>query len=264
MSGMAAQQRLMDVIANNLANINTTGFRAETVQFHDLLMNRVPTTGAATPNTAPDDQTGRNPSLEGQVSGGIRVGAIVRDFEVGKIQEDGVPLHSAIDGEGFFIVRQGDGGAVYTRDGTFRLDPLGRLVTSGGDIVLPETRVPADARDVHIRSDGTIFARFVDDSGDEFEVMLGEIQVARFTNPHGLASIGQNLFVATEASGEAEVGYPGEEAFGSIRPGATESSNVDLAEQMTSMVIGQRAYALSARAMQTLDEMMSLANNLRR
>jgi flagellar basal-body rod protein FlgG len=180
------------------------------------------------------------------------------------ITPDGDPLHAAVRGEGFFIVRLADGSAGYTRDGSFTRDQLGRLVTASGDVLLPETHIPAEARDIRIDSGGLVFARLGDGIEGEVEVQLGEIQLARFTNPEGLVAVGQNLFLASEASGPALVGYPGDEGYGTIVGGAVESSNVDLATEFTNLLIGQRAYALSARALQTIDEMLSLANNLRR
>lgn len=263
-SGMTAYQQMLDVIANNLANVSTPGFKASKVEFQELLYARAPVGGDATLAMLPAGGPGTSPRLTDVLGAGVRLGATSRSLEDGRILEDGDPLHAAIDGDGFFVVRLGDGSAGYTRDGSFGRDPLGRLTTENGDVVLPETLVPADARSVRIDPNGVIFARIGDEMGDDAEIQIGEIQLARFTNPEGLVAIGQNLFLASDASGPALVGYPGEEGYGGIRAGAVESSNVDLGEQMTSMLVGQRAYAFSARAMQTIDEMLSLANNLRR
>src|SRR5262245_60072142 len=265
-SGMVSQQQLIDVVSNNLANMNTPGFRASQARFHDLLYQRVPVAGEIVPGAgeAPPGPAS-SPALQDLLGTGVRVAATSRSFEPGQILQADDPLHLAIAGEGFFVVRTDDGGAAYTRDGSFARDALGRLVTSGGQIVLPETRIPADASDVRVDSSGIIYGRIADPtSGTEVEVQLGEVQLARFTDPQGLVAVGQNLFQASENSGPALIGYPGEQGYGSIRAGAVEGSNVDLGDQMTTLLMGQRAYSFNARALQTIDEMLGMANNLRR
>ncbi|MBM4417054.1 MAG: flagellar hook-basal body complex protein [Chloroflexi bacterium] len=265
MSGMFAQQQAIDVIAANLANVNTTGYRARHVEFHDLLQQHLPL--GASSGRAVDEPlggAGRSSGLLDLLTAGVRVGAIAHSFEPGRVIEDADPYHLAIEGEGFFVVQTVDGGAAYTRDGSFKLDSIGRLVTANGDVVLPETRIPADATDIRIDDAGLVMARLVAEDGTEFDVVVGEVQLARFVNPHGLAALGGNLFSATDASGDPIVGYSASDGLGRIRAGALETSNVDIAEQMTAMLIGQRAYGLSARVLQSLDEMLGLANNLRR
>jgi flagellar basal-body rod protein FlgG len=263
---MVAQQQLLDVVANNLANVNTPGFKASDVKFHDLMYQRLPVGGefGGQQVQSGDDNPSSSGALRDVIGGGVKVVATGRDFQAGKIEQDDDPLHAAIQGVGFFVVQTPDGGAAYTRDGNFSIDAVGRLVTANGDIVLPETRVPADAHDVRMDSSGLIYGRIGDADGGEVEIQLGEVQLARFTNPSGLVAVGQNLFMASEASGPALIGYPEDEGYGSLRPGATETSNVDLGEQMTTMLMGQRAYSFSARALQTMDEMLGMANNLRR
>lgn len=266
-SGMISHQQMLDIVSNNLANLNTPGFKAARTQFQELLYRRIPTSGQPVPSglaPEPVGGPGTSPRLRDLVGAGVRLGATARTLEAGVITPDGDPLHAAVRGEGFFIVRLADGSAGYTRDGSFTRDQLGRLVTASGDVLLPETHIPAEARDIRIDSGGLVFARLGDGIEGEVEVQLGEIQLARFTNPEGLVAVGQNLFLASEASGPALVGYPGDEGYGTIVGGAVESSNVDLATEFTNLLIGQRAYALSARALQTIDEMLSLANNLRR
>src|SRR5690349_3035474 len=265
-SGMAAQQQLIDVVSNNLANLNTPGFRASTARFHDLLYQRAPVGGELAPNAgAAPPSPGTSPALQDLVGSGVRLAATSRSFEPGQMLQDDDPLHLAIQGEGFFVVQTDDGGAAYTRDGSFSQDGLGRLVTSGGQIVLPETRIPADAADVHVDPNGIVFGRIADPAtGTDVEMQLGEVQLARFTDPQGLIAVGQNLFQASESSGPALIGYPGDDGYGTIRPGVVEGSNVDLSEQMTTLLMGQRAYSFNARALQTMDEMLGMANNLRR
>jgi flagellar basal-body rod protein FlgG len=266
-SGMISHQQMLDVVSNNLANLNTPGFKAARTQFQELLYRRIPTSGQPLPlgpEAQPVGGPGSSPRLRDLVGAGVRLGAIERNLEPGLITPDGDPLHAAIRGEGFFIMRLADGSAAYTRDGSFTRDQLGRLVTSNGDVVLPETHIPADAVDIRIDSGGLIFGRVADEAGEQVEVQLGEIQLARFTNPDGLVAVGQSLFLASDASGPAQVGYPGDPGYGAIAGGAIESSNVELANEFTNLLIGQRAYSLSARALQTMDEMLSMANNLRR
>jgi flagellar basal-body rod protein FlgG len=255
-SGLIANQGLIDVISNNLANINTPGFKQSRVSFQDLLYER------AAP--VPDFSSADGNQLTDRVGTGVKVATTPRSFEPGALIQDNDPLHMAIQGEGFFVVRTADGGAAYTRDGSFTRDAVGRIVTHDGDVVLPETRIPPDARDIRVDRNGLIFARLGDETGDDVEVQVGEVQLARFTNPQGLASAGGNTFLATENSGPALVGYPGDEGYGTVVGGSVEGSNVDMAEQMTQMIVGQRAYAFNARALQTIDQMLDLANNMRR
>lgn len=264
-TGMMANQQLLDVISNNLANINTPGFKQNRAMFQDLIYEKLAPAGdfggLATVSTDPTDPTG---VLQDQLGSGVVVAATPRSFEAGTIIHDRDPLHMAIQGTGFFVVRTADGGAAYTRDGSFSKDALGRLVTKNGDVVLPETRIPPDAQDIRVDAQGLILARIGAATGEEVEVQIGEVQLARFTNPQGLVSVGSNVYLASENSGPALIGYPGDEGYGTILGGAVEGSNVDTAEQMTQMIMGQRAYAFNARALQTIDEMLGLANDLRR
>lgn len=259
-SGMMANQQMLDVIANNLANINTPAFKQSRTVFQDLVYARMAPTGDFSGAATADPSQ----ALQDRLGSGVAIGGTATSYAPGPMIQDGDPLHLAIQGDGFFVVRTADGGAAYTRDGSFSRDALGRLVTQAGDVVLPETRIPADARDIRVDNQGLVFARLGTESGDDVEVQIGEVQLARFTNAQGLAAAGGNLYLATENSGPALVGYPGDEGYGTIASGAVEGSNVDTAEQMTQMIMGQRAYGFNARALQTIDEMLNLANNLRR
>jgi flagellar basal-body rod protein FlgG len=264
-SGMVAHQQMMDIISNNLANLSTPGFKGTRTQFQDLLYRKLPTSGQTIANVElPVGGPGSSPRLQDQVGIGVRLASTDKNLTAGAVLPDGNPLHAAIQGEGFFVVGLADGSAGYTRDGSFTRDQLGRLVTANGDVVLPETRIPAEAREVRIDASGIVYGRIGDQLGGEAEVQIGEIQLARFTNPEGLVAVGGNVFLASEASGPALVGYPGQDGYGTILGGAIEGSNVEVAEEFTNLLIGQRAYAFSARALQTMDEMLSLANNLRR
>ena len=261
-SGLMANQQQLDVIANNLANINTPAFKQSRAVFQDLVYSRMAPAGDFAGNA--ENSTDPSVALQDRMGSGVAIGGTATSYAPGPLIQDGDPLHMAIQGDGFFVVRTADGGAAYTRDGNFSRDSLGRLVTENGDVALPETRIPADARDIRVDNQGLVFARLGTESGDDVEVQLGEVQLARFTNPQGLANAGGNLYLATDNSGPALVGYPGDEGYGTIASGATEGSNVDTAEQMTQMIMGQRAYGFNAKALQTVDEMLDLANNLRR
>jgi flagellar basal-body rod protein FlgG len=264
-SGMVAHQQMMDIISNNLANLSTPAFKGTRTQFQELLYRRLPTTGQLFANVEPPiGGPGSSPRLRDQIGIGVRLSSTERNLTAGAVLPDGNPLHAAVQGDGYFVVGLADGSAGYTRDGAFTRDQLGRLVTAGGEIVLPETRIPAEARDVRIDQSGIIYARMGDAIDGEVEVQIGELQLARFTNPDGLVAVGGNLFLASDASGPALIGYPGEDGYGLILGGAVEGSNVEVSEEFTNLLIGQRAYAFSARALQTMDEMLSLANNLRR
>jgi flagellar basal-body rod protein FlgG len=253
-AGMNAEQLTVDVIANNLANINTAGFKRSRVDFQDLLYQteRVPGTASA-----------RNAQVPAgiQVGLGSRPGAVYKIFSQGTFQQTGNPLDLAIEGDGFFQVQLPDGRIAYTRDGAFKLDNQGRTVTADGFPILPEITIPPDALSISIGQDGTVSVML---PGQTQPQEVGQIQLARFVNPAGLQSIGRNLFVATFASGEPQVGTPGLEGFGSIAQGFLEMSNVKVVEEMVALITALRAYEVNSKAIQTADEMLSIANQVRR
>jgi len=249
-SGLRAQQLAVDVIANNLANVNTNGFRRSRVELADLPPRRL----------QEEAQEAGLPALATREAGsGVEVLAVPKLYDAGALQTTGVPTDLAIEGEGFFMVQLPDGTTAYTRDGSFKVDEAGHLVTANGLRLQPDVTVAAGLREVQVGPDGGVFA--LNAQGEQ--VQVGEIQLARFVNPAGLFSIGQNLFVATQASGPAQAGIPGENGFGKLLSGSLESSNVDVTEEITSMLMAQRAYAMNAKALQTTDEMLALANQLR-
>jgi len=180
-------------------------------------------------------------------------------FEQGAIVDTGNEWNFAIQGEGFFQIVMNDGRTAYTRAGVFQPDKEGKLVNPKGDYVLPQVQVPEGIKSVQIKPDGAIVGTF-----DEGERVIGNVELARFTNPDGLQQIGDNLFLATRSSGAPEVGVPGTGKFGSLRGGSLESSNVDLVSEMTNLVQAQRAYQMDARLIKQGDEMWQQANNLRR
>ncbi|HHF09376.1 MAG TPA: flagellar basal-body rod protein FlgG [Candidatus Atribacteria bacterium] len=253
-TGMQAKQLDIDVIANNLANINTTGFKKSRVDFQDLMYQTVRVKGA--PNTQ-----------ENQIPTGIEVGLGVRPAAVQKLffqgdaYETGNPLDVAIEGDGFFQVLLADGTVGYTRDGSFKLDAQGRIVTSDGFPLEPPITVPQDAESITIGQDGTVTAKI---AGETEPQELGVIELARFINPAGLQSIGRNLYVATVASGEPQLGTPGFDGLGTLAQGFLETSNVQAVEEMVRMISAQRAYEINSKAISVADEMMSIANNMKR
>jgi flagellar basal-body rod protein FlgG len=253
-SGMQAQQLNLDTIANNLANVNTTGFKKTRVDFEDVLYqtSRAPGTAGAQGTTIP---TGI------QVGNGARAVATQRIFNQGDFQSTDNPLDLVIEGDGFFQVTRPDGSIGYTRSGAFKRDGSGRVVTSEGFALQPALTIPADAQNVAIGSDGTVSVTIAGQSAPQ---EIGTIQLAQFVNPAGLLSAGRNLFLQTAASGTAVVGTAGQQGLGTIAQGYLEMSNVKVVDEMIAMITSQRAYEANSRAIQTADEMLGLTNNLRR
>ncbi len=253
-TGMEAQQLNIDTIANNLANVNTAGFKRSRADFVDLLYQMVKEAGvASTANTM--EPTGI------QVGLGVKPAAVVKNFSQGNFKETGNPLDIAIAGKGFFQITMPDGTIAYTRDGAFKLDANGRIVTSEGYPLSPEITIPADTVSINIGNDGTVS---VLEAGQNTPTQIGQIQLANFINPAGLKAIGHNLFKETQASGTATIGNPGSNGLGTIEQGILEMSNVSVVQEMVEMIAGQRAYDTNAKAIQTSDEMLQTANNLKR
>lgn len=242
-TGMASQQVLLDAIANNLANINTTGFKKQRVEFQDLHYREVMVSDYSS----------------AAVGHGSRVSATSRDFGQGNLEYVDDPFSMAIEGEGFFMVDTPKGTA-YTRDGSFKVDAGGHLVTSTGYPVLGKSdiRIPFDAKEISVSPNGIVSAMR---GGTYLE--LGRLNLAVFQNPQGLEALGQNLFRETQVSGEALIGSPMEEGFGGILERYLETSNVDLVSEMVNMIVAQRAFEMNSKTVQTADQMWGLANNLR-
>ncbi|HHY97496.1 MAG TPA: flagellar basal-body rod protein FlgG [Firmicutes bacterium] len=253
-TGMLAKQLNMDVIANNLANLNTAGFKKSRVDFQDLMYQnlRAPGTTVAEGAKVPSGI---------QVGLGTRPAAIQRIFSQGDFVQTENPLDLVIEGDGFFQVLMPDGSIAYTRDGAFKMDSEGRIVTSDGMPIEPELVIPPDAVNITIGSDGTVSVML---AGQEQPNEIGKIEIAKFVNSAGLTSIGRNLFRSTAASGQPMVGTPGLEGFGTISQGFLEMSNVKVVEEMVNMIIAQRAYEVNSKAIQTSDDMLAIANNLKR
>jgi flagellar basal-body rod protein FlgG len=253
-SGMTAQQMNVDNIANNLANVNTTGFKRSKLEFQDVLYKSLRKAGASA-------TAGTQVPTSLEVGYGTRPVATVRQFEVGEFTQTGSPLDMAIEGNGFFQVTLPDGTTGFTRDGSFKMSSEGQITTSDGLFLSPEITIPEDAEAIQIGYDGMVFAIVV---GSTEPQELGQIETAKFVNPAGLEALGHNLFAQTVASGEPITGIPGEEGLGTIAQGYLEMSNVDVVAEMVNMIVAQRAYEVNSKAIQTSEEMSSIANSLKR
>jgi flagellar basal-body rod protein FlgG len=253
-TGMGCQQLNLDVISNNLANVNTVGYKKSRADFEELLYQEVRLPGAA---SSPDTQlpTGLHVGL------GVRPAATQKIFSAGNMEQTGNPLDLGIEGDGFFKILLPNGDNGYTRNGAFKIDRDGRLVTPTGYPLDPEITIPEDTRSVTISSDGIVS---VTQGDSEVPTEVGSIELAKFINPGGMRPIGQNLFVATEASGDEISGVPGEDGIGLVSQGFLEMSNVNVVEEMVKMIISQRAYEMNSKAIQSADEMIQTVNNLRR
>ncbi len=253
-SGMSAQQMNVDNIANNLANVNTTGFKKSKVEFQDVLYQRINQAGVSS-------ATGSVIPTNLEVGYGVKPVATTRQFAMGELQSTENPLDMAIQGNGFFQVTVPDGTNAYTRDGTFKVSPDGRLITSDGFFVYPEITIPEDAESVQVTPEGVVSVMQV---GQSEPTEIGQFELARFVNPAGLSAMGHNLYEFTAASGDPITAVPGEEGIGTIAQGYLEVSNVDVVNEMVNMIIAQRAYEINSKAIQTSEDMTQIATNLKR
>lgn len=253
-TGLQAQQMNTDVIANNIANANTPGFKRDRLNFQDLLYQTYRRAGQST-------LTGSMVPNSLRVGHGVRPIATQKLFIVGVAQQTGNPLDLMISGDGFFQVTMSDGSIAYSRDGTFKIDADGNIVTADGLYIEPAISIPADAVRIEVASDGTVSVLV----GNETTLtQVGQVQLARFQNPAGLETIGQNLFRETDASGDPVTGTPGEEGFGQIAQGFIEASNVSIVDELIQLIIAQRAFETNSRAVDVADQLLSIANNLAR
>jgi flagellar basal-body rod protein FlgG len=251
-SGMSAQKLTIDVISNNLANVNTAGFKKSRADFQDLMYQTMAEAGSTT-------------ASGGQIPTGIQIGmgtmpvGVHKMFAQGDFKSTENELDLAIEGKGFFKVINNDE-EVYTRAGNFKLDADGYIVTVNGDKLQPEMTIPSDTISIKIDKTGIVTAFNPASEG----TAVGTIELYNFPNPAGLYSMGQNLLRATDASGDPIAGTPGSDGLGTIGQGFVELSNVDVVEEMVSMIMAQRAYEITSKAIQTADNMMQLANNIKR
>jgi flagellar basal-body rod protein FlgG len=252
-SGMAAQQMNVDNIANNLANANTTGFKMRRTEFQDLVYQTI-----VQPGTASGAQTTVPSGL--QLGLGARPAANEVIFQQGDFQQTGNPLDVVIQGRGFFQVRRAAGDLAYTRSGAFHTDRDGNLVTLNGESIEPQITIPPEAQAVTIAADGTVSYTL---AGQTTTQLAGQLQLANFVNPAGLNSIGSNLYLPTDASGDATVGNPGgQEGLGTLQQGYLEGSNVSVVEEFINLIVSQRAYEANSKVVKAADEMYQQVNNI--
>ena len=253
-SGMAVQQTNMDVISNNLANVNTTGFKKGRADFQDLLYQTI--------NMAGTSSSGSTSLPTGiQLGSGAGLRSISHQMTTGNFRPTQGRFDLAIEGDGFFRVTLPDGTLGYSREGAFSTDQNGNLVTATGYALDPQITIPQDATSVTIAGDGTVS---VTQPGQTQPQQVGQITLSRFINPGGLNFLGKNLMKPTLASGDAVDGIPGQDGLGTLAQGYLESSNVDIAEEMVNMIIGQRAYEANSKTITTVDNMLSIVANLKR
>lgn len=253
-TGMMAQQLNIDVIANNLANVNTVGFKKSRADFEDLMYQKI--------NTSQMGLEGKqNEAVPLQIGLGVRSVGIPKVYTAGTLNQTNRELDIAIEGDGFFQVELPDGEIGYTRAGNFKKDSEGYLVTPDGFILSPAIQFPENVKSIFFSTEGRVTASIV---GQVEPTEIGQIQLVTFPNPTGLENMGRNIVKQTGASGDPWIDTPGLTGLGTLAQGYLENSNVDIAEEMIKMIIAQRAYEINSKAIQSSDEMMALANNLKR
>jgi flagellar basal-body rod protein FlgG len=253
-SGMVAQQHNIDIVSNNLSNVNTTGFKKSRAEFQDLLYQVVRPAGVT-------NNFGTQYPTPIEIGHGVRLAATTKSFLQGSPVETNNSFDLAIQGDGFFMVQLPNGQIAYTRDGSFKIDEQGNLVTSNGYFMQPDVVIPSEATAVVIRENGDVSITLADEAEAQ---TIGQLRTVRFANPAGLESMGNNLYVETESSGQPIEGVPGYEGYGTILQGYLEASNVKVIEEMINLITSQRAYEINARAIQTSDDMLGIANDLKR
>ncbi len=251
-TGMNAQQLNIDVIANNLANVSTTGFKKSITDFQDLLYETIKVPGSQT-STDTQSPTG---ILVGM---GVGTGAVTKVFSQGELLQTQNQLDIAIEGSGFFQIQMPNGTTAYTRAGAFKMDSNGRITNSNGYILLPAVTIPQGANQITISNTGIVSAIL---AGDTASTQLGTIELATFINSAGLSSIGNNLFTETGASGAPATGTPGDNGYGILSQNFLEGSNVNIVQEMANMITAQRAYEINSKTITTSDEMMKTTNAL--
>jgi flagellar basal-body rod protein FlgG len=251
-TGMVAQQTDIDVISNNLANVNTTGFKKSRAEFEDLMYQTLSVAGTL------NEAGGRLPTGY-QVGMGVRPVSVHKFFSQGSFKNTGNTLDIAIEGQGFFKLDQ-NGNDVYTRAGNFKLDNNGRIVNSNGYPLQPEFTVPTETSTLTVSETGTITA--LDSKGQT--IASAEVPIYNFVNPAGLKAMGRNVYVETDGSGAPIQGTPGDTNFGTLSQGYLEASNVEMVDEMVGLIIGQRAYEVNSKAMTTSDSMLQTAINVKR
>ena len=252
-TGMSAQQTRLDTISNNLANVSTAGFKRSRAEFQDLFYETLRAPGASS-------STGATLPTGIQIGAGVQLASVAKQFGQGDAQRTDNPLDLMIQGDGFFQIDKPTGETLYTRDGTFKLDRDGNVVTSEGFLLNPAIQIPPGASNVTILRDGTV--SYTDTSNQT--VTAGQIELARFANPAGLLAQGSNFFIPSEASGDATTGIPDQDGIGSLAQGFVEASNVDVAEELVHMILAQRAFELNSRVIQAGDQMLQTVGSMYR
>jgi flagellar basal-body rod protein FlgG len=253
-TGMEAQQLYMDTISHNLSNVNTTGYKRSKMEFQDLMYQTLKEPGIR-------NAEGEMAPAGIEVGLGVKPVATQRIFEQGSLNPTGNPMDVAISGEGFYQVSMPDGTIAYTRDGSFKQTSDGTIVTSTGYPISPQITLPEGAQDLGISKDGKVTVNL---AGRNTSTEIGQIEIARFVNPSGLRALGENLFAESDASGEPVLETPGENGMGVILQGNSETSNVQVVEEMVNMITAQRAYEIVSKSIQVSEEMLQVANNLKR
>lgn len=253
-TGLSAQQKYVEIIANNISNVNTTGFKKVRPEFQDLLYETLQPAGSVS-------QSGTEPMNEVQIGSGTKLVATTRILSQGDVSQTNNPLDMAINGEGYFMIRKPDNTIAYSRDGSFHLDAQGQIVNSQGYLLEPGFSIPDDTTDMIITRDGYLQIML---SGETQTQVLGQLELARFINPGGLRAVGDNLFVETPASGQPIYDQPGTNNTGEILQKHLENSNVDIVEEMVNMITAQRAYELNSKSVMTADNILATAVNLKR
>ena len=253
-TGMRGQELNIDVVSNNLANVTTTGFKKNRVDFQDLMYQTLKEPGAPI-------SVGNNAPVGIQLGHGVRPVAVQKIFSQGEYQQTEHPLDVVIEGKGFFQIQLPNGDIAYTRDGAWKLSNEGQIVTSDGYQVIPNIFIPQEAIGINITPSGIVAVKLPNQVDLE---VLGQIETANFINPAGLKAIGRNLFIPSGSSGDPVVGIPGTLELGEIAQGFIEMSNVKVVEEMVNMIVAQRAYEANSKTIQTSDTMLQIANNLRR
>ena len=252
-TGMLAQQLNVEVISNNIANMNTTGFKRRRAEFQDLLYQNPLLVGSTSSDAGTVESTGV------QVGLGVKTSAVYTIAEQGSLVSTDNPLDLAIQGAGYFQVDLPSGDTAYTRAGSFQLSPTGQIVTADGLTIQPGVTIPANAIDVSINANGEVLAKL---AGVVTPQNVGQLQLATFPNPAGLQATGDNLFRETTASGAATVGVPGSAGIGELLQGFLEGSNVNTVSEITNLISAQRAYEMNSRVISTADEMMNSTNQI--
>ena len=252
-TGMTAQNLNVDVIANNLANVNTTGFKRGRASFQDLMYQQIKSPGSDASSAGTQIPSGI------QVGLGVKAAGVENIFLEGSLKPTGNPLDFAIQGQGFFQIQLPTGELAYSRSGSFSLDSTGQIVTADGNPLQPAISIPADTVSINVGADGTVSV--IQPGGVSSSV--GQIQLVDFSNPAGLELMGGSLYRTSNASGEPTSGTPGSDGLGEVGQGLLEMSNVNIVEEMVNLIAGQRAYEMNSKAIKAADEMLRTANNIR-